>query len=71
MYNDTAELTCIENGKTLIGEVMDYTPAYMLVVSVDRSVKVTLRYNTGVKKYIGKVGSLEFESTGPKETVGI
>ena len=66
MYSETANLVCTENGKTLVGEVMDYRPAYSLIVSIDRSVKVSMRYNTASKTYLGRVGALEFESTGPK-----
>lgn len=69
VYKDTVELTCLENNTTITAEVLDFKPAYMLVVSVNRQVKVYLRYNDADKKYVGRVGSLEFISTGPKETV--
>ena len=69
VYNDTVELTCLENNTTMTAEVLDFKPAYMLVVSVNRQVKVYLKYNTADKKYVGRVGSLEFFSPGPKETV--
>jgi hypothetical protein len=68
-YKDVAELTCLENGKTITAEILDFKPAYMLSVSVDRQVRVTLRYNTEKKLYIGTVGSLEFSSKGPSETI--
>lgn len=70
-YADTADLTCTENGKIMTAEILDFRQAYMLTCSIDRSVRVTLRYNTGKKLYIGNVGSLEFTSTGPKGTVTI
>jgi hypothetical protein len=63
-YNDTVELTCLENGNSITAEVLDFTPAYMLTCSVNRQVKVYLRYNSADKRYKGNVGSLEFESTG-------
>lgn len=67
VYKDTVELICLENNNTMIAEVLDFKPAYMLVVSVNRQVKVYLRYNNSDKKYKGNVGSLEFESAGPNE----
>jgi len=70
-YTETADITCLETGKTLTGEILEFKPAYLLVVSVDRKVKVTLRYNTDKKLYLGIVGSLEFTSPGPKETVSL
>lgn len=67
-YIDKVQLTCLENNKKLDGEVLDFRPAYMLTVSIDRTVRLVLRYNTEQKLYLGKVGSLEFSSTGPGTT---
>lgn len=65
---DTAEIKCLNNDTTLLAEILDYKHAYMLTVSVDRKVKVSMRYNTGTKTYRGNVGSLEFESAGPQQS---
>lgn len=67
-YADTVKLNCIENNQTLDAEILDYRPAYSLTVSVNRQVKVYLKYNNMSKKYTGNVGRLEFETIGPKET---
>jgi hypothetical protein len=67
-YKDTAVLTCLENNKTINSEVLDFRPAYMMTVSIDRKIRVVLRYNASKKMYIGNVGSLEFTSNGPKKT---
>jgi hypothetical protein len=68
-YKDVATLTCLENNQTIQGEVLDFKPAYMLTVSIERKVRVVLRYNTGKKLYLGRVGGLEFSSQGPGLTV--
>lgn len=68
-YADTVKLNCTENNQTIDAEILDYRPAYSLTVSVNRQVKVYLRYNNGTKKYAGNVGSLEFETEGPTETL--
>ena len=44
-YADIVKLTCIENNQTLEAEILDYRPAYSLTVSVNRQVKVYLKYN--------------------------
>lgn len=67
-YADIVKLTCIENNQTLEAEILDYRPAYSLTVSVNRQVKVYLKYNNMSKKYTGNVGRLEFETAGPTET---
>lgn len=68
-YSDVIQLVCTENNQTLEAEVLDYRPAHMLTCSVNRQVKVYLRYNNANKNYVGNVGSLEFKSNGPKETL--
>lgn len=67
-YGSTIILECTENNQTLEAEVLDFTPAYMLTCSINRQVKVYLRYNNANKNYVGNVGKLEFVSTGPSET---
>lgn len=67
LYEDTIKLTCLENNNTVEAEVLDYKPAYMLTCSVNRQVKVYMRYNNADKNYVGRVGSLEFVSNGPNE----
>ena len=67
-YADVVTLNCTENNQTIAAEILDYRPAYSLTVSVNRQVKVFLRYNNASKTYTGKVGSLEFETAGPTET---
>jgi len=67
-YKDTATLVCLENDKIIQSEVLDYKPAYMMTVSIERKIRVVLRYNTSKKLYTGNVGSLEFSSNGPEKT---
>lgn len=68
-YADTVSLTCLANEKTVLAEILEYKPAYALTCSVDRSVKIYLRYDTEKKIYIGNVGNLEFVSEGPSKTI--
>jgi len=70
-YSDTAEITCTENNQSLTGEILDFKPEQSLSVSINRQAKVILKYNTRNKNYIGKVGTMEFVSDGPKEIVTI
>ena len=67
-FSDTVLLECTENNQTIEAELIDFTPAYMLTCSVNRQVKVYLRYNNADKNYVGNVGKLEFVSNGPTET---
>lgn len=66
-YSDQVKLTCTENNQILEAEILDFKPAYMLTCSINRQVKVYMRYNNANKNYVGNVGSLEFETNGPTE----
>lgn len=66
-YSDKLLLECVENGKTLEAELLEYRHAYSITCSVQRQIKVYLRYNASSKQYLGRVGSLEFSTTGPKK----
>ena len=66
-YADTCEIYNTDRDKTMTVEVLDFFPQKKLVVSVQRSVKVTLTYNEYHKVYIGSMAGMEFTSTGPQE----
>ena len=66
-YADTCEIHNTDRDKTMTVEVLDFLPQKKLVVSVQRSVKVTLTYNEYHKVYIGSMAGMEFTSTGPQE----
>jgi len=66
-YADTCEIHNTDRDKTMTVEVLDFFPQKKLVVSVQRSVKVTLTYNEYHKVYIGSMAGMEFTSNGPQE----
>lgn len=66
-HDEMLILECSENGKTIEAELLEYKHAYSITCSVNRQVKVYLRYNAGSKKYLGRVGALEFSTNGPRE----
>jgi len=68
-YADTCEIHNTDRDKTMTVEVLDFLPQKKLVVSVQRSVKVTLSYNEYHKVYIGSMAGMEFTSHGPQEIV--
>lgn len=65
-YNDSVELVCTDNNQKAVAEILDFKPENMLTCSVNRQVKVSLKYNHAKKLYIGRVGSLEFTTSGPE-----
>jgi hypothetical protein len=66
-FADTCKLTNTNNGVEVEAEIIEYKPGKMLIVSLNRSVKLTLKHNG--KIYVGAMAGIEFVSTGPAETI--
>lgn len=65
--DDRCEVICEDNGRKMVAEVLSFSDKKSLVVSVDRSIKLTLMWNG--KIYECKQGQLSFISNGPDITV--
>jgi hypothetical protein len=70
MHKQTTTVTCSDNGKSMIAEVISFTPNQRLVVSLERSIKMEMTYNTKSQLYMARQSGLEFASSGP-ETINI
>jgi len=66
-YNDMCDITCTNNNNTITAEVLEYKPRKMLTASVNRQIKVLLRYNDATKDYRGSAAGMQFESAGPDQ----
>ena len=64
-YERTTTVECIDNNKLVEADVITYVEGKFLTVSLN-TVRVNLQYNQKYKNYIGAMGGLEFQSTGPK-----
>ena len=67
-YDDTVKLYCTDRSQTIEGEVLDYKPGHILTVSIQRSIKLILKYNAPGNNYVGSMAGMEFTTPGPKET---
>lgn len=65
-FEDTCEITGIENDVTVVGEILKFREKDVIVATINRSAKVTLRWNAHAELYIGSLGGVEFKSAGPK-----
>jgi len=66
MHKQTTSVTCSDNGKSMIAEVITFTPKQRLVVSLERSIKMEMTYNAKNNLYMAKQSGLEFASPGPE-----
>jgi hypothetical protein len=67
MYEQTATVTCTDNGKSSTAEVISFNEGRMLVVSLERSIKLEMVYNPRNNFYTTNKTGLEFVSKGPKK----
>lgn len=63
---DTCTVTCRDNGKSVLTEVLDFKFQQRLTVVLNKSVKLSLDWNG--KEYVTERQGLEFVTPGPKVT---
>ncbi len=67
-YEDTAQVTCVDNNQTVKAEILDFKPQTMMSVSLEKSIKIVLKYNANSDEYQGELYGRTFISKGPKAT---
>ena len=65
-FEDTCEITGIKNDISVLGEILDFREKDVIIATINRSAKVTLRWNEHAEVYVGSLGGVEFRSPGPK-----
>ncbi len=65
-FEDTCEITGIKNRISVMGEILTFKEKDIIIATIHRSAKVTLRWKENAELYIGSLGGVEFESPGPK-----
>jgi hypothetical protein len=67
IYEQTTTVTCSDNGKSNIADVINFIPEQRLTVSLNRSIKLEMTYNKRNQLYVANQTGLEFVSSGPKK----
>jgi len=65
-FEDTCEITGIKNDISVLGEILTFKEKDIIIATIHRSAKVTLRWKDHAELYVGSLGGVEFQSTGPK-----
>lgn len=63
---ETCKVTCEDNGKTVVADVLAFNEKRNLTVSLNKSIKVLMTWNGRV--YESRQNGLSFVSVGPKIT---
>ena len=65
-YEDKAKVICVDNNQSVDAEILEFKPQVLLSVSLERSIKLTLKYNLKSDEYQGELYGRTFVSKGPK-----
>lgn len=67
-YDEKAKVTCVDNGQTVVADVLDFKPQTILSISLERKIKLVLKYVAKSDEYQGELYGRTFISKGPKGT---
>jgi len=65
-YDDNVQVTCVDNNQTVTAEILEFKPQMILTISLDRKIKLVLKYVTKSDEYHGELYGRTFISKGPK-----
>lgn len=65
-YDDTAKVTCVDNGQVVDADILEFKPQILLSISLQKSIKLVLKYNPKFDEYQGELYGRTFTSKGPK-----
>lgn len=65
-FEDTCEIKGVRHDVSTVAEILDFREKQIIVATIQRSAKVMLRWDRHVGLYVGSLGGVEFQSTGPK-----
>jgi hypothetical protein len=68
-YADTVDLHCTDKNETVTAEILEFRPNILISVSIQRKIKMMLKFNPRSNNYVGSMAGLEFTTAGPKETI--
>ena len=60
---DTCEIICEDNGKKMVADILSFKQSQHLVVSIEKSLKLEMKWNGNI--YEGRMGRMSFTSEGP------
>lgn len=68
-YADTVDLHCTDKNEIVPAEILEFRPGILISVSIQRKIKMILKFNHRGNNYVGSMAGLEFTTSGPKETI--
>lgn len=67
-YEETCQVKCVDNGQVVDADILDFKPDVLLSISLNKSIKLVLKYVQKNDEYQGDMYGRTFISKGPKGT---
>lgn len=67
-YDETCKVTCVDNNETVTADILEFKPQMLLSVSLNKTIKMVLKYANKSDEYQGELYGRTFISKGPKGT---
>lgn len=67
-YDETCKVTCVDNNETVTADILEFKPQQSLSVSLNKSIKMVLKYASKSDEYQGELYGRTFISKGPRGT---
>lgn len=64
-FEDTCDISSIDTNVSVLGEILQFREHDIIIAMINRSARVTLRWNDRANVYVGALGGVEFQSPGP------
>jgi hypothetical protein len=65
-YDDKCQVTCVDNGETVGADILEFKPQVLLSISLNKAIKMVLKYVAKSDEYQGDMYGRTFVSKGPK-----
>ena len=65
-FDDVCEVENIKTGQTVTGEILSFREKEYISLTINRAVKLNLRWNEHAELYVGAMAGMEFQSEGPR-----
>ena len=65
-YEETCQVKCVDNGEVVTADILEFKPQVLLSISLNKAIKMILKYVAKSDEYQGDMYGRTFVSKGPK-----
>jgi hypothetical protein len=65
-YEEICQVKCVDNGEVVTADILEFKPQVLLSISLNKAIKMVLKYVAKSDEYQGDMYGRTFVSKGPK-----